>query len=114
MMNIFSYQVVTVTPMCGLKDHVTPELRAEHILEHVEHVPQGRGHPVVILFEEDHKHVEVAEVVFEPLDHGLYMICLVPEILRTTITSNDDMMTDQDLPDVLPKPRSVNNSELGV
>ena len=87
---MFSYQVVTVTPMGGLEDCVTPELWAKHVLEHVEHVPQGRCHPIVILLKEDHKHVEVAEVVFEPLDHCLNMIGLVPEISRTTITSDDD------------------------
>ena len=56
--------------------------------------------------------MEVAEVVLEPLDHGLNMIGLIPEISRTTITS--EMMTGQDIPDVLPEPWSVNHSELGV
>ena len=65
--------------MRGLQDSVAPELWAKHALEHVEHVPQGGGHPVVILLEQDHKDVEVAEVVFEPLDHGLNMTGLVPE-----------------------------------
>ena len=48
---------------------------------------------MVVMLEQDHKHVEVAEVVLEPLDHRLDMIGLVPEMFKTTITFDDDRRT---------------------
>ena len=80
-------------PMGGLQDSVIPEVWTEHVLEHVHHVPHGRAHPMVIMLEEDHEHVEVAKVVLEPLDHRLDMIGLVPEMFKTTITFDDGMRT---------------------
>ena len=87
------YLIVTVMPMRGLQDSVIPELWSEHALKHVDHAPHGRGHPMVVMLEQDHKHVEVAEVVLEPLDHRLDVIGLVPEMFTTTITSDDDRRT---------------------
>ena len=48
---------------------------------------------MVVMLEEDHKHVQVAEVVLEPFDHRLDMTGLVPEMFKTTITIDDDKRT---------------------
>ena len=66
--------------MRGSYDGVTPELLAKQVLEHVEHILHGYSHPIVILLEQDYEHMEVAEVVFEPIDHRLNLIRIVPEI----------------------------------
>ena len=55
--------------MRGPYDGITPELWAKYVLEHVEHILHGTCHPVVILLEQDHE--QVAEIVFEQIEHSL-------------------------------------------
>ena len=74
-----------VTPMSCFQNGIAPELWPKHPLEHLQHVPHGRGHPVVRLLEHDDKHVEISEVVLEPLDHGVNMVSLIST--KTTITA---------------------------
>ena len=66
-----------VTPMSCFQNGIAPELWPKHPLEHLQHVPHGRGHPVVRLLEHDDEHVEISEVVLESLDHGVDMVPLI-------------------------------------
>ena len=99
-----------VTPMSCFQNGIAPELWPKHPLEHLQHVPHGRGHPVVRLLEHDDEHVEISEVVLEPLDHGVHMLPLISA--KTTITVGSRQSVN--LHNVVSKTRSVNHSELGI
>ena len=96
--------------MSCFQDCVAPELGSKHPLKDLQHVPHGRGHPVVRLLEQDDKHVQVSEVVLEPIDHGVNMLSLISTM--TTIT--EVFIQTVNLHNVVSKPWSVYHSKLCV
>ena len=66
-------------PMRGLQNRVIPELWAEYVLQCIEHIPHCLAHSMIIMLEDDHKHMEVAELILQPVDHRLDMIVVIPK-----------------------------------
>ena len=83
---------MTEVPVSGSQDDVLPEVRTEHGLEEVEHVPESSAQSVVVLLEQDDEDVDVAEVVLKSIHHRLHMEPLI-SIEKDDITKSVMCMT---------------------